>query len=490
MKMLLVIPKTKNLFGDEPNLPDGVEGIGGHPHLGTAYLTSFLKQNQVEVSIYDDTVENSSKKLNDIINNFKPNLTGVTAFSYSYKYVLEMIDKIKTFSEKPVVVGGPHVSATKDEILKNSKADFAIKGEGEYTLLELLQKLQNAKADFETIDGLLWRNGDGLVENKDRTFIRDVDSLPYPDFEAFQLEKYAYTTQRKLPIISSRGCPYACTFCSVRLSMGRGFRARTPENFVEELKYWYDKGWTNFEINDDCYSANTKRVIEISNLILKNGLKIKYEIYNGIRVDRVTPEVLGKLRESGCTLVSYGVESGNEQILKNIRKNITLEQVRNAVVWANDVGLPNSVNFIVGHQGETYETAMDSIRFAETLPTKFVNFYNLVPYPGTESFEWAKKHGRFLVPLESYLRHISYRDNAPIFETSEFTAAERKIVIKEGFKLYERKILEFRLGKTLGYMAYLLMRIRPLAKFGIYLALNNEIGNKIYIYLSKNSRQL
>lgn len=487
-KVLFVVPKAKNLFGEETSPSEGVEGVGSHPHLGIAYLTAFLKQHGATVKIYDDGIENSEKKLSEIINSYNPDIIGITAFSYSYKYVIEMIESVRNVTGKPIVVGGPHVSATKDEILRNTMAEFAVKGEGEFTLLELINELQKDKPDFKDIDGLIWRNGNHIVENKDRNFIEDINELPYPDFEAFRLDKYMYTKQKKLPIISSRGCPYPCTFCSVRLSMGQKFRSRTPESFICELKYWYNKGWTNFEINDDCFSVDMKRVDEICDLIIKNNLKIKYEIYNGIRVDRVNPDLLRKLKESGCILISYGVESGNENIIKNIRKNITLEQVRNAVLWANDVNLSNSVNFIIGHQGETFETAMDSIRFAKTLPTNFVNFYNLIPYPGTETFEWAKKNGNFLVPLENYLHNISYRDNEPIFETKEFTVKERKKVIKAGFALYERKILEFRLGKFVGNIAYIFMRIPQLGKFGRKFALDNKIGNKFYLYLSRKSR--
>jgi len=488
MKILFAIPKEKNLFGDDPALPEGTEGIGNRPHLGIAYLASFMKQHGISVGIYDDTIYNSTQKLGEMVNDFQPDIIGVTAFSYSYKYLIELIHKIKTISQKPIVVGGPHVSATKDEILKNSPADFAVKGEGEFTLLELLQHLQDDKPDFSAIKGLIWRSGNDIIENADREFITDVDSLPCPDFEAFPVEKYSNFQSKRLPVISSRGCPYACTFCSVRLSMGRGFRARTPENFVAELKHWYDKGWTNFEFCDDCYSADMKRVTEISDLIIKNGLNLKYEIHTGIRVDRVSPKLLGKLKESGCILVNFGMESGNEQILRNIRKNINLDQIRKAVAWANEAGIPNAGHFVIGHQGETFETAMDSIRFAKTLPTRFVSFYNLIPYPGTEVFEWAKKNGRFLVPLDNYLQNISYRDNVPVFETKEFTAEQRRYVMKKGFALYERKFFEFRLGKTLGLLAYMLARIGPVAKLGRSFISNNKIGHNLYFFLSRTSR--
>ncbi len=489
MNILLVAPKSKNMFGDSIDLPDGMEGSAGHPHLGLAYLSAFLKAHDHRVEVYDHQITNNRASLEKQILGFKPDLIGVTAYSYSYLYVREMIDLIKSISRAPLVVGGPHVSATQSEIVRSSPADFAVMAEGEYVLLELLEALRAGGSDFGAIEGLIWRDGDQVKTNASRPFIKDVDALPYPDFEAFPLEKYQCHQERLLPVISSRGCPYQCTFCSVKLSMGRLFRKRSPENFVGELEHWHAKGWERFEFDDDCYTVDMKRVKKISDLILERGLKIHYDIYNGIRVDRVSPELLQGLKQSGCALVSYGLEAANPQVLDNIRKQVTLDQVRDAVTWTKEAGLQSSVNFILGHQGETLATARESIAFARSLPVDFVNFYNLVPYPGTESFNWVQQNGRFLVPEDKYLQSISYRDNEPIFETDEFSAEERRIAIKEGFKLYELKVLQFRLGKKMGYFIYLMMRFEPLAQFARTQALNGTgVIHKIYKFLSRKSR--
>ena len=213
--------------------------------------------------------------------------------------------------------------------------------------------------------------------------------------------------------MTERGCPYPCNFCAVRKT---GYRVQSPARVADEMEYWHRKGFDQFDINDDAFNVDRERVSEICNLIVQRGLRIKFQLYNGIRADRVTPEMLMKLKESGCTFITYGVESGNPEILKSIEKRLTLEQVRRACEWTRDVGIPFSVNFIISHPGETYESAMDSVRFAQTLPAKFINFYNLVPYPGTTLFEWVRRHGRFLVQEESYLMDISYRDNEPILK--------------------------------------------------------------------------
>lgn len=481
LKVLFVIPKLKSMFGDENAIP-------GHPHVGIAYIVSALKQNNIDVEIFDETIEGNYKELYELTNSYDPDLIGITAFSYCLRYAFDLISKIKENFKYPVVIGGPHVSATKGEVLSDTGANFAIKGEGEVTLIELIRELQAPQPNFGRIDGLIWRNNSEIIENRDRAWIEDLDSLPFPDYEAFKLERYSYSHHKTLPIITSRSCPYRCNFCSVRLSMGPRFRARSAENVVDEIEHWYKKGWNSFEINDDCFSFDMDRAMRICDLIIERGLRITYQLYNGIRIDRVNEELLQKMKQSGCILISYGCEAGNDATLEAIKKGFKLNQVRKAVEWTKQAGIKNSVNFIIGHPGETYETAMDSIKFAKTLPTNFVNFYNLVPYPGTDLLEWVKQNANTLIPIESYLEDISYRDNTPIFETKEFTRKERKEVLEKGFALYERTILQFRFGKFLGYLAYLITRIKILARIGRTFALYNKAGIKLYRFLSYRSR--
>lgn len=476
------------MFGDEVKTKQGEIVFGGHPHVGIAYLIAVLRQNNIEAKVFDTLVENDDRKLLQLMKDYQPNLIGITGFSYSYGYVKAIIDLVTDQADCPVVLGGPHVSATKKLCFKDNRASLAIKGEGEVTFLELIRELQKPVSDFSKVDGLIWRQDGEIIENRDRPFLRDLDSLPIPAYEAFKLDRYLYTKQHKMPIITSRGCPYGCNYCSVRLSMGRNFRPRSPENVVGEIEHWYKRGWCNFEFNDDCFNVDMDRAKKICDLIIGKKLKIKYELYNGIRVDRIDEELLRKMKASGCIFISYGCESGSQKILDRIGKKIKLPQVRQAVQLTNKVGIKNSVNFIIGHPGETIETAMESIRFADSLPTNFVNFYNLVPYPGTELFEWVDKNARFLVPKKTYLESISYRDNKPVFETPEFSRRERMKVIKKGFNLYEKKILEFRLGKAGGRIMYGLTRLGPIGKWARQFALESKFGNKIYQMLSANSR--
>ena len=485
MKILFVIPKSKTMFGED----SGTKSLPGHPHVGIASLVAFLKKNskKSEIKIFEEQAYDFSE-LKKIIRAFKPDLIGITCFSYNYRYFYDLILKIKKITKTKIVLGGPHVSALRKDVLKETKADLAVKAEGEETLLELINELGKKTINLWKIKGLIWRQKGKIIENEDRELIKNLDSLPFPDYYAFQIEKYPCFLIKALPLMTSRGCPYGCNYCSVRLSMGRGFRPRSPENVLKEIKYWYQKGWTNFDINDDCFTLDLQRAEKICDLIVKSKLKIKFQLYNGIRADKVTLKLLKKLKKAGCTFIAYGCESGNEAVLKIIGKGITLKQAQQAVDWTNQAGIKNAVNFIIGHPTETYAQALETLSFAKSLPTNFVNFYNLVPYPGTESFQWAKTHAHFLYPPETFLRNISYRDNLPIFETPEFTKEQRQDIMRKGFSLYEKKVLNFRLGPIMGLTLYLLTRPKMINKLFFDFALANRVGNRIYQFFSAKSR--
>ncbi len=480
-RILFVVPRVKSLFGDEVALTV-------HPHVGVAYLASFLKEKGIEVSVYDEGLDLSRSKLMEQIEEFKPDLIGITIFSYCYAFADSLIKIIKSKCNIPIIAGGPHVSVAKKRMLERSYVDFAIKNEGELALLELIGEMDKNQPDFSLIQGLIWRDKENnIVENPDRPYIQDLDSMPFPDYDSFGIEQYACYKEKVLPLITSRGCPFACNYCSVRLTMGLRFRARSAKNVFSELDYFYKRGWNSFEINDDCFTLDKQRVEKICDLIIANRLKIKFQLYNGIRVDTVDLELLKKLKQAGCYFIAFGCEAGTDKVLKAIKKSITLGQVINAVHWANEAGINNAVNFIIGHKQETYQDALQTIDFAKSLPTDLVNFCNLMPYPGTESYQWAKEHARFLVPSDSFLEEISYRDNIPVFETDEFTKEQRQSVISLGFKLYRRKILKFRLGKILGNLTYLATNNETVNKYAMRFALSNPFGRFIYTTLSKKS---
>ena len=481
MKILFLIPKNNFTFF-------GYRGISPtFPHLGVAYLISMLQTQEVEVGLFEDSADKTENDLFRIIDEFKPDLIGITIYTLSRPFAYLLIAKIKERIDIPIVLGGVHVTTVKKAVLEETRADFAIKYEGEYPLLELVNELKRDKPNFENINNLIWRKDRQIIENLDRSFLKDLDQLPFPQFDIFNIKTHPSFREKLIPLITSRGCPFDCNFCSVKLYMGRAFRKRSVENIFDEIKYQYSKGYRQFDFNDDCFTLDKNRAEGLLDLVIKSDLKIKFQFYNGLRADTVFPHILKKLREAGCFYISYGCESGNEKIIKKIKKGVTLQQVRNAVKWTRDAGIACSVNFIIGHREETYQTAMDSINFAKSLPTNFVNFYNLVPYCSTEAFEWAQKNGRFLVDTKNYLEAISYVDNKPIFETDELTGEQREKLMQKGFAIHEYRIFCYRFGKIIGCLLYILTRNKQLKIFAAKFSTMSKLGNRIAVFLSKSS---
>jgi radical SAM superfamily enzyme YgiQ (UPF0313 family) len=483
MKILFIIPETKSMFGTE-------KGIPIHPHVGIAYLASVLKQNQHQFKIIDCGIEdNYLSEIKQTIKEFSPDIIGITGFSYAYEYLYQIIKYLKKITKIPLIIGGPHISATKDQILKETSANFAMYSESENSFISFLNEFSKLKPDFSKIPNLIYRSHKKNIINPPDKLIINLDQIPFPDYQSFKLEKYPCFNEKIIPIITSRGCPYGCNYCSVRLSMGQSFRARSPQNVIDEIKYWYKLGFTNFDFNDDCFTLDIARAEKICDLIIKNKLNIKFQLYNGIRVNNITLKLLKKFKRAGCFFIAYGCESGSQKTLDRIKKNITLDQVTNAVKLTKQSKIHHAVNFIIGHQDETYQDALETLQFAKNLDCDYVNFYNLVPYPGTEVYQWAIKHAKFLVPKNTYLKKISYRDINPIFETKEFTKEQRIKIMKQGFSLYEKKLYQFRLGNFLGTFSFIITRVPFFATFSRKLVYRNQSIMKLFVKLISKSKQ-
>jgi anaerobic magnesium-protoporphyrin IX monomethyl ester cyclase len=457
MKILLLIP---NVNIARYTLPEWLISIKPDiPHTGISQLAAFLKNKGHDVTGLDLRFKSDRKILFRHIEEYKPDLIGITATSYRLSVIYNLIDHIKKkYSLIKVVIGGPHVSSVKKDVLRDCKADFAVKHEGEYTFLELLASLKD-RTDLSSVKGLIYRKDNQIIENEDRPLIDNLDVLPFPDYDIFNLSRYYSWEHKIIPILTSRGCPYNCVFCSVKLSMGRRFRARSAKNVLEEIKYWYNKGFKKFDFNDDCFTLDPKRVNEICDLIISNKLKIEFRLHNGIRVDRVTQDLLKKMRDAGCTTISYGIETGNKDTLLKIKKGITFEQVQNAIDWSKQLGIKTIANFMIGHPDETYEKALDTLEMAKKINADFINFNNTIPFPGSELFEWIKINGRFIHTPKEYLGNMGgNRMRRPLFETKEFTAKERKKILREGVNIFRKRHFEYSLKKPWSALAYFLSK--------------------------------
>jgi radical SAM superfamily enzyme YgiQ (UPF0313 family) len=477
-KVLFLIPLFE--YTDERTSKSKI----AYPHTGIAYLASMLKKNDIPFEILDMNLGYSKSYILEYTNIYKPDMICLTTYSHNHKRLYELIDFIKPHYNGKTVIGGPHVSIIEKEALGKSSADFAVMGEGEFTLLELIRNLCESE-DFGDIKGLIWRKNNEVIVNEKRDYIQDLDSLPFPAYEDFELEKYICNVDRRLPIITSRGCPYQCSFCCTRLSMGSRFRKRSPDNVIDEIEHWYKKGWLIFDINDDIFSLDRDRAIKICDMILERGLNIQFNFYAGLRVDTVDEKLLETFRAAGCSFITYGCESGNDRVLGVIKKGITVKDVVTAVNITRKVGINYKVNFIIGHPTETYGEAMDSIRLAKSLKCDVVGVYSLIPYPGTEVYTWIRKNksARLCYPPDVYLNELTVGRPNIIFETDEFPAEERKKALIKGLEFERRTLAQFRFGKHKGYLVYLLSRNKHVSRISHKLLdtlLEREIGSKIY----------
>lgn len=247
-------------------------------------------------------------------------------------------------------------------------------------------RIRASAVQLATIKGLVWRKGDDVVVNVDRPFFRNLDDLPLPLHHLLPLDKYRIPMV-KGPytfIVTSRGCTAGCKYCIKHVSYQYSIRIRTPENIVNELWELKRLGISNIHMYADLFTVSREQVVGLCNLIIKEGLKIRWTCNS--RVDYVDKEMLTLMGKSGCWMISWGIESANEQILKKAAKGYRLEQAPRALKWAHEAGIKNWGYFIVGLPGETEETIQETIKFAKALPVDIALFHVAAPYPGTPFF--------------------------------------------------------------------------------------------------------
>ncbi len=376
--------------------------MAGLPFLGIGYVASYLEKAGHQVVIVDAHSENLTKKQTVAqILSFEPEVVGFTATTHNRLQAIEVIKLLK--KKKPslmIMVGGPHFSLSDVNTLEVvPEIDCVVKREGEVTTKELLnvwpdkEKLKNAL-------GITFRGSDGqIVSNEDRSFLRDLSELPFPAWHLYDLSKYQkriYGTDfRTIGVISARGCPNLCVFCDNAAFSKSILRLRDPKNFVDELEFLKKEyGFEGFNFWDDTLTVSKSHVASICQEILERGLDIKW--YARARVNTVDEEIIKIMKKAGCTRISFGIESGSQRILKEIKKNITLEQARQAVRLSSEAGMIVSLNFIVNLPTETMtdlKMTADLIRELRSYKNVEASYGFALIYPGTEMEWYAKKKG-------------------------------------------------------------------------------------------------
>ncbi len=368
------------------------------PSISLATLAgALLKEGYKDVQILDLNIsKNSDRDIQRVMDTYKPNFVGITFVTPLFASACEICEKIKKDHPDVIVLGGGvHSTTLPKETLEKSKFDLVVIGEGEETIIELV-----TGKNWSEIKGIAYKKDGKVFINPPRPLIENLDDLPLPAWHLYDIDKYfsSYLNSRKNPvgpIETSRGCTFGCCFCS-KVIFGRSFRAKSAQRVIDELERMLKLGFREIHIWDDNFSTDMERAKLICDLIIKKGLKFPWNIFNGLRVDRVDEELLFKLKKAGCYRVSIGIESGNQGVLDNIGKNITLEKVRNAVALIKKAKIECLGFFILGLPGETEKTMQETINFAKELKLDFAKTGIVSPFPGTPLYQQWEKEGRIL----------------------------------------------------------------------------------------------
>ena len=355
------------------------------PPLGLAFLAGALEAAGIEVEILDLVVfPYSRQKLKQVLDRFDPHFVGFTAVTMNVENALSLVRDVKAVSPDILtVMGGPHITFCAEPTMRAvPEIDLVVLGEGEETIVELARTSQNPQG-WSTVKGLVYRDGNEINPTASRPFLKNIDTLAPPARHLIPLGRYR-TLGLPVSMTTSRGCPFQCIFCVGRKMVGAKVRYRDPLKVVDELAYLNTLGFAQINIADDLFTAAPQHCLAVCDEIVARGLNVRWTSF--ARVDTVSIEVLKRMKAAGCTAISFGVETGNPEMLKRIKKGVTLEQVIAAVKMCNDAGITPHASFILGLPGETRETIDETIAFGEKLKSMGVlhGFHLLAPFPGTD----------------------------------------------------------------------------------------------------------
>ena len=368
------------------------------PPLSLMYLASSLREDGHRCWVYDLEFPEDEAAVESVAADDRPLLIGITSTTPDFPATVRLVSRLRSlFPGVPVVIGGIHVSALRCDAVAEAGADFGVIGEGERTLCELVRAIKagGRDEDLAAIRGLVRRAGAGLVESAPRPLISDVDHIPMPAWDLIERERYftrpwhmLQKRSRSAFVMTSRGCPFGCTFCASHTTLGRGFRGRSPENVVDEVEYLYRTyDVREFLFIDDNLTFDRDRAAAICREILGRGLDISWRTPNGVRIDTLDDDLLDLMKRSGCYLLGFGIESGEPEVLRRVHKNLDLDGVADRIAMVRRHGIMTFGYFILGLPGETRQSALKTIRFAAKSKFDLAHFGLYAPYPGSAEFE-------------------------------------------------------------------------------------------------------
>ncbi len=418
------------------------------PPLSLGYLASALKRNAYrDVSLIDGSLEllKPAQALERVIADGGADVIGIQVYTGSHKWVKDFTGLVKErFKNCVVVVGGPHITALKEHAMDFVGADCGILGEGEIAIVKMLEFLEGKINDPAKVPGFFFKNkGQWRHADEKFGFLPDANDIPMPDWGILQPQKYFALMEgatmplrgkRPAPILTSRGCPYLCTFCSSGLTNKRMMRYRDPRNIVDEILYLKKEyGVDEIFISDDNLTMNLSRAEQIFDLLIAEKANIHWRAPNGIRIDRLSAPLVEKMARSGGYYVGLGVETGNAEIMRTIKKKLNLDIVKGVVELFHRYRIKVSGFFICGLRGEHRDQVKDSIDFALTVPFDRIQVSNYIPYPGSEDFS-------AIFEENSPQR---YAENVFKFQASEYVPPFQEMSLEEIVALQKKFIRSF-----------------------------------------------
>lgn len=476
-KVILISPPYVDLYGRLN------KAAGRYFPLGLGYIAAYLrKYGNHEVQLYEPEAQGLSyQDLAKIIKDNSPDVIGLTCSTPNFFRAIELAQIARKNSNAKIVLGGVHASALPEFIIEtySDLIDCLVRGEGEITMLELIKAYQK-NSGLEAIKGIVYKKDNKIIANEPRPFIEDLDSVPFPARDLIPQKLFwpnLHNSRYKncLSILTSRGCPFNCSFCAARIISGRKYRMHSVDYVLEEMEMLKkDYNAQQLLITDDTFTINHERLEEICRGMIKKGLGLKWFCF--AQVNTVNKEILKLMKQAGCYNIGFGVESADEEILKKMGKPIKPEQALKTIRTANEIGLKTQAFYIFGTPGETKEQMERTIKFAKRVNSTLVFFNMLVPYPGTREFQYFFSS----IPLNK-------------IEWKNFVAVGENCVLKNSDispekieKLMARAYLQYYLSPF--RIANLLFQIRTFYEFSNYLQGGLSLLKQITKWFNKKAK--
>ncbi len=471
MRVLLINPPLEHMIRwTVTDWELHLEEISSFPPLGLMYLASYLREHTHHVcGIIDAVAENMNyERLEHSISTFGPDIVGITSSTYTFYDVLQTAKIVKEVDPAiHVCLGGPHTWLFPDETMLHPEFDSLVMGDGEIAFKELVDRLEQGNSFRDINWAVVYREGDRIVKTGKTRHITELDDLPFPAFDLLNCTNYYATfgkSSTMSTIISSRGCPFRCTYCQV---LDKKYRTRSSENIIKEMFVYYDKGIRDFYFFDDMFNITAKRVIEVSERILESrmGGNIRW-LFRG-RVDMISEDMLKIAKKAGCTQVLLGVEDYTDEGLRRIKKNITVKQAFDAVRMTKKHGIETSTNWIIGlPHHRSRQDIYDLIDTAIQIDSDYAQFSILQLFPGSEMFEECVREGS--LTADRWSNFVKHPPKTYYIEhyTKFLSAQELSELCKEAHIRYYRRI-GYILGRLLKLRSFAELRVKAKAAVAI-----------------------